>query len=254
MIYQNSVANSNDHREAYNIIRNINPEERLGFTTLHTTVLQRKPGTLSQYLIMDLSHLNARDNLGRTPLMLACSHAGEEEVRTLLKFGADPTLTDRVLQNALHHSILQGNINVVQALFHSLYLSSGDEDVVSRLVEGRDLRGCTPCYTAIEHHHAGILAYILDHGARVDVKDNQHRTLLHYAAWTARAPVMFVLSLQDLATIDLDAVNRHGYSAEQIFEEYRKDCDPQTTEAFQKLVAVVRRSHRGTHDHPLWGE
>jgi ankyrin repeat protein len=63
------------------------------------TALQRAAengdvGTLAALLAAQPTDIDARDELGRTPLMLAVLHGRSEAVATLLAHGADPNAAD----------------------------------------------------------------------------------------------------------------------------------------------------------------
>ncbi|KAI9797365.1 MAG: hypothetical protein M1833_005545 [Piccolia ochrophora] len=223
-------------KEAHRFISGTDIAERLGFTPLHTAILQNSPEELLQYLHVDLTHLNAQDNLGRTPLVLASCHSSDKAARILLECGADPEITDRSKRSPLHFAA-QRAPGIVQALMELC-----DEQRLSRLLEAIDVRGCTVVYFAIEFNQWRILTDLCARGLRVDVKDNLQRTILHYAAWTGEAEVMDVLSQQDLSSVDLGALDSYGRTAEQCFTSLRHDVKTNTTEAFQRLMAAASRS------------
>ena len=221
--------------EAYNFISCSDIAERLGFTPLHTAILQNSPEELQQYLRMDLSHLNAQDNLGRTPLVLASCHSNDQAARILLQFGADPNIMDRSRRSPLHFAA-QRAPGIVQALMELC-----GEQQLSRLREATDVRGRTALYFAIEFNQWEILTYLCARGLHLNVKDDLQRTVLHYAAWTGEAEVMDVLSQQDRSGIDSGAMDSYGRTAEQCFTSLRHDVRAKTTEAFQRLVAAASR-------------
>ena len=60
--------------------------------------------------------LNARDEAGRTPLILATMHGHIEAVRRLLAAGANPALPDSEGLDALQHARRQGLNQIVQLI------------------------------------------------------------------------------------------------------------------------------------------
>ncbi|MCJ1224822.1 hypothetical protein MMC12_001468 [Toensbergia leucococca] len=221
--------------EAYKFISRSDIAERLGFTSLHVAILQNSPEELHNYLRIDLTHLNAQDNLGRTPLILASCHSNDQAARRLLQFGADPTITDRSMRSPLHFAA-QRAPRIVQAFMEMCH---GEQ--LSRLIETTDERGRNALYFAIEFNQAENFAYLCAHGLRLDVKDNLQRTIIHYAAWTGEAEVMDVLSQQDLSAIDLMALDSYGRTPEECFTSLRHDVRVETTEAFQRLLVAASR-------------
>lgn len=195
--------------------------------------MQNSPDELRQYLRIDPTNLNAQDNLGRTPLILASCHSNEDAARILLQFGADPNIKDRSIRCPLHYAA-QRSLGLVQAL-----IVSSNEEQVARLLKANDVRGRNALYFAIEFNRSEIFSYLCARGVSLNVKDGLQRTLLHYAAWTGQAEVMDVMAQQDLSGIDLMALDNYGKTAEQCFASLRQDVSHVTIAAFQRLLAAA---------------
>lgn len=237
--YHSRESTRDTKAEAYTFISASDIAESLGFTPLHVAVLQNSPEEVEQYLQIDLSHLNAQDNLGRTPLILDSSHSNEQATRILLRCGADPNIKDRSKRAPLHYAA-QRSLGIVQALVESSE-GEGEGDRMASLLETRDARGRSPPCFAIEFNRWEVLDYLCKRGVSLDIKDGLHRTLLHYAAWTGQAEAMDVLSRQDLSGIDPAALDSLGQTAEECFNHLRKDVRATTAEAFQRLLATAGR-------------
>ncbi len=182
---------------------------------------------------MDLTHLDARDNLGRTPLILAACHSNEQATRTLLKCGANSAITDRSGRCPLHYAAQRAQ-GIVQALVENC------DERPSGLLEIIDERGRSALYFAIEFNQSEIFTYLCVRGLSLTIKDRLQRTLLHYAAWTGEAEVMNMLNQQDLSEIDLGALDSYGQTAQQCFSSLRHEVAGKTIEAFRCLVAAAR--------------
>ncbi|KAI5783923.1 ankyrin repeat-containing domain protein [Peziza echinospora] len=75
----------------------------------------------------------------------------------------------------LHCAVRHGNEDALdKVLMRSAPSSAG--------IDERNLQGRTPLYTAILHHHAHIVRYLIKHGASVNVADPRGYTPLHIAA------------------------------------------------------------------------
>ena len=61
--------------------------------------------------------INAQNELGETPFLLACRHGSSQTAVMLMKLGVDPTLADNLGKNALHAAAeKKGNEEVLQLL------------------------------------------------------------------------------------------------------------------------------------------
>jgi ankyrin repeat protein len=151
-----------------------------GHTPLHSAV---RGGDLSiiSMLISNRAEINARDNVGQTPLMLVLQSASaaalekagagddaargdvtaalararvsvlarnEEIVNLLLRLGADANVTDRITgKSALHVAAALGHAPIVDALVR-----------YRARVEALDARGETPLAYALRHGHAAVIS------------------------------------------------------------------------------------------------
>ena len=88
---------------------------RHGGTPLHHAVVTDHMATIKQ-LIEAGADVNARDKSMRTPLMCAASNGKNAAVIYLLAHGADPTLVDRMGEDALREATLRNRADVVRTL------------------------------------------------------------------------------------------------------------------------------------------
>ena len=117
------------------------------------------------------SDLNARDELGRTPLIMAAAYGHDEIVRLLILNGAEINAKNNCGQTALMFASQNGHPNVVKVLIDA----------------GTDLNahaddGTTALIFASVFHHPDIAEILLNHGADPAAINNHSQTALIAAA------------------------------------------------------------------------
>jgi ankyrin repeat protein len=73
---------------------NASTKGKVTYSPLHRTVLFRKDMEISKILVQNGAKVNARNNLGRTPLYHAARAGQKEMVAFLLSNGANPKIKD----------------------------------------------------------------------------------------------------------------------------------------------------------------
>ena len=164
----------------------------------------------------DRTLLNARDENGRTPLLLACGAGKEDVVVFLLARGADVRLSDDRGNTPLHAASALGDATVMKELMDkgadpgaknlqgqaplNLAASNGREKAVLLLIEkkadleNRDAWGRTPLITAArERGGVAEVAALLDANANVEAVDRGEDSALLLAAWRGKADVVDLL-------------------------------------------------------------
>jgi ankyrin repeat protein len=168
---------------------------------------------------------NVKDRLGSTPLMYAAAFGNAEMVGTLLAADADPNLANDLGASALMWAVndvekvrllvsKKANVNAQSKLGKTPLIIAASDDsgmpVVRMLVEnGADVNAAdyappnaargtpppnvTPLLAASSSSSAEMLRYLLDKGARMDVKDAAGRTPLMNAAGEGGIEVMKLL-------------------------------------------------------------
>ena len=151
------------------------------------------------YLIENGAEVNAftrHDNC--TPLMLACKYGHLNAVTSLIEHGAKVNLQDAF-----------GNT----AVYYALNYSDGSPEVLSCLMRDRAAvnnacrrDNCTPLMMACQYGHMNAVTFLIEHGANMDLQDEDGNTALHYAV-NAGA----VDTLLDLGALHLIPVcTKHG--------------------------------------------
>nr|XP_033710557.1 ankyrin repeat domain-containing protein 24 isoform X3 [Tursiops truncatus] len=93
----------------------LNPRDRLGTTPL-IIAAQMCHTDLCRLLLQQGAAANDQDLQGRTALMLACEGASPETVEVLLQGGAQPGITDALGQDAAHYGALAGDKLILHLL------------------------------------------------------------------------------------------------------------------------------------------
>ncbi|RKP02221.1 hypothetical protein CXG81DRAFT_4893, partial [Caulochytrium protostelioides] len=83
-------------------------------------------------------------------------------------------------ETALHVAAAQGHLPLVA------YLVA----VAQTPVDVEDGRGTTPLMRAVQGGHDAIVAYLLDHGARLEARDRAGETALHKAVTAQQVAVV----------------------------------------------------------------
>ncbi|CAM9934551.1 unnamed protein product [Ectocarpus sp. 8 AP-2014] len=150
-----------------------NSRTRFGRTPLHLYAGLGDSRVVSTLLGDASTHMDALDNDGFSPLMLASRNGHRSTVEVLLRAGADttPRATDSgefSHMAALDVAAAQGHVGVIKALLGN----GGDASAVDDL-------GCTALHYANRHKHGGeVVDVLLDAGVDVNAKTENGSTPL----------------------------------------------------------------------------
>jgi uncharacterized protein len=128
------------------------------------------------------------DLKGGTPFLRAAWNGDIEVMRLLLEHGADPkVVTDKnetalLLLAGAGWPLGQGYIRSDAEIFAALDLLTGE---LGMDVNAATTEGVTPLICAVFKGTNDVVQYLVDHGAKLDVKDKKGRTVLAWAAGIA---------------------------------------------------------------------
>ena len=149
----------------------VNLQDNLGYTALHKATTGSYNFHALNCLIDSGANVNALTKKKYTPLMLACDSGNY--VNFLLRKGANVDFQDDYGQTALYHAI---------------YSECNSFDNLSSLIRyGADVNTselckCTPLMIASSICDVKEVTLLIEHGAKVDLQDQNGDTALHYAA------------------------------------------------------------------------
>ena len=115
--------------------------------------------------------VDSRNTTGRTPLMNAALNGNVQAVKSMIKRGADPSLTDYIGWNMLHYAAEGGDTDII-SLIHT-HLPN---------IESKTGEGHTPLMVAALCGKLHAVKWFLEKGATVACEDKRGWNTLHHAA------------------------------------------------------------------------
>ena len=165
---------------------NLEFKDNLGKTPLHLACLCGHLAVVGYLLLYssDENLLKATDTYGDTPLHCACNQGHLDIVRYLLTSrGANLEATDDCGLTSLHWACSEYRFDVVRYLLtsHDANLEATDED------------GNTPLHFACQNGEYDLVQYLLNsHGANLNARNNEGTTPLHKTAYCHRSNMEIV--------------------------------------------------------------
>ncbi|CAH3150812.1 unnamed protein product [Porites lobata] len=130
------------------------------------------------YLIGIGADVNACAKNKGTPLMIAAENGHINAVTTLVKCGAYVDLKDKDGQTALHYALMYSPHASIEVL-NCLIKNEADVNAFTFRYE-TPLMLASYFETSV-HDHVKAVTFLIEHGANVDLQDNNGDTALHYA-------------------------------------------------------------------------
>ena len=172
------------------------------YTSLHAAIRGCCTNETLKKIIAHKAYLNAQDMSGATALLLACSYRQQGSINVLLEAGSDPHIADKNGVVCLHLAVLGGcSKMIIRKLIGQgtqvnaknkdnctalmLAYSKGNVDVIKILLKAgadpniADANGDTLSHYAVRGNASKeVLQNIIDHGADVNVTNNENQTAL----------------------------------------------------------------------------
>lgn len=211
----------------FEYIDRVNMVDALGNTILHYAARTGSVETVSVVLnkLYDESLIDAADNKGMTPLLLAASLGHAEVCEFLIRRGADLTATDESRRSALHHAAIKNLDTIVNPLI-----------AAGAALNREDKQGRTPYATAVEYGSSEVARILTGIGAQgsdqhadpavfpATPRDQLEAGLCIREASKRRLSYRLVSKIIDFAEYWL--VSRTQRSEKKHVTEYKGDSDP----------------------------
>lgn len=155
------------------------------------------------YALFGGEDYEARDNRGRTPLIVAAEEGDAERVDYLLAHGVQIDALDDCRWSAMMRAAASGHLQIVRTLLER-----------GAAIDRRDKSGYTAVLAAVINNRPQVLAVLIERGADLDVQeDDTGSTAL---MWAMREGNVAMQQMLLAAGADPDLLNKAGETARDI--------------------------------------
>ncbi len=174
-----------------------------GMRAFHLAVRNKNLDVLDSLLATNYDP-NAQSPQGVTPLTMAISNNNKSAAKWLLRHGVDTSIVDRAGWNAIRYAIRSDDSELVRLIidygtkltdhtpdgYGPLHyaVAHGDEEIMKMIlaagvsVNDADPKfGITPLMAAVKTGNSFSMGWLLDHNARIDLKDKSGDDIYAYA-------------------------------------------------------------------------
>ena len=162
-----------------------NAVDNSGMSLLHCAVLKKQESIITYLLkVRACTPRTQIEKSGATPLYDAARMGTYEMVKSLVTYGADPTVATKAGLTPLHQAAARGNLDMVKDLVQA----GADVNAIAE-------NGRTPIFYAAERGKASTVNFLLEKKAEINLDDKNGLTPLHCAAASGNvALVKFLVS------------------------------------------------------------
>ena len=162
-----------------------NAVDNSGMSLLHCAVLKKQESIITYLLkVRACTPRTQIEKTGATPLYDAARMGTYDMVKSLVTYGADPTVATKAGLTPLHQAAARGNLDMVKDLVQA----GADVNAIAE-------NGRTPIFYAAERGKASTVNFLLEKKAEVNLADKGGITPLHCAAFSGNvALVKFLVS------------------------------------------------------------
>lgn len=174
--------------------------------------------------------LNAKNNIGRTPILCAAEPGHAQMVGRLFDDGADIHVTDKDEFGLLHLAAYFGKASVIDMLFLSaLWAKEDNSDISTRTIDV-DIKhpadGDTPLMIAARQGHLAAVNALLENHADVQKTNHTGQSVIHVAAAKKKRAILkaiFEHCDEKFIKLDINARDKKGRMALMLLEEEGAD-------------------------------
>lgn len=146
--------------------------DRLSTINSLSDAVERNDLITAERLLKEGLDVNQKNASGFTPLMIASGLGNPQMVELMLTAGADTTMVDtRMGATALHKAAQRGVVEVAKLLVQKGAFIDAQAPTL----------GNTPLIDAVWHKNLAMVRYLLDQGARLEVRNRSGRTARNFA-------------------------------------------------------------------------
>ena len=157
-----------------------NAVDNSGMSLLHCAVLKKQDGIITYLLkVRACTPRTQIEKSGATPLYDAARMGTYDMVKSLVNYGADPTVATKAGLTPLHQAAARGNLDMVKDLVQA----GADVNAIAE-------NGRTPIFYAAERGKASTVSYLLDKKAEINLADEKGVTPLILAARSGNAALV----------------------------------------------------------------
>jgi ankyrin repeat protein len=160
--------------------------------------VKRGSATVVRALMAAGARLDVVDKQKRSPVYYAAQRSSQRVLEMLLEAGADASVVDHVGRSVLHIAAANTNEAPLALL---LAKAAGTLDI-----NAADSSGLTPCHVAAGNANERLVELLVGAGCRLDAQDTSNATPCHLAAMNSNEAVIAALVAAGAGVSDVDSI------------------------------------------------